>query len=109
MGQYQITNVPKAIHFECGRETTHRTLQNVQNLLLCRMGEIPYDRYRGFDTALFDLPMSALEEALMPEIDRVLLWEPNAEAVSASCRLDEKGQVLITVTVDVDEREEARQ
>ncbi len=108
MGQYQITNIPQEIHFECGRETTSRTLQNVKNLLMCRMGEIPYDRFRGFDNALYDLPMVELEEALMPELDRVLLWEPNAEAISASCQLNEKGQVLITVTVEVDERKEVK-
>ena len=107
MGQYQITNEPQEICFECGQNRVLRRLQNAKNLLMCQMGTVPYDRYRGFDYALFDLPFGELKDALLPELDRVLMWEPAVEVVDASCALDEHGRVLITVTVETDEEEEA--
>ena len=50
MGQYKITNDPYSVDFSLtnGNGLVRRTVQNAKNLLLCRMGEIPYDRYRGF-------------------------------------------------------------
>jgi hypothetical protein len=101
MTQYTITNRPAPIAFECGDDITVRTLQNAKNLLMCRMGEVPYDRYRGFDPALYDLPLAELKAKLLPELDRVMLWEPDAEVVDADCALDEQGEVLITATIDV--------
>ena len=78
MAQYQITNQPSPIDFECNDDIILRTIQNAKNLLMCKMGEIPYDRYRGFDPALYDLPIQDFQEALLPELDRVMLWEPDA-------------------------------
>ena len=100
MAQYQITNRPERIDFECGDLTT-RTIQNAKNLLMCRMGEIPYDRYRGFDPALYDLPLPELREKLLPELDRVMLWEPDVEVVEAKAELDKDGSVIITATIEV--------
>lgn len=83
MAQYQITNQPAPIDFECNDDIIARTIQNAKNLLMCKMGEVPYDRYRGFNPALFDLPMQQFEERLLPELDRVMLWEPDVEIVGA--------------------------
>lgn len=104
MAQYQITNQYTPIDFECS-DAVQRTIQNAKNLLMCRMGEIPYDRYRGFDPALFRLPLPALEEKLMPELDRIMLWEPDVEVVDASCHIDDNGETVITVTIEVTNEE----
>lgn len=101
MAQYQITNQPEEIDFECNDDIVMRTIQNAKNLLMCRMGEIPYDRYRGFDPALYDLPITKMQERLLPELDRVMLWEPDVEIVDGTCRLDDSGKVIITATIDV--------
>lgn len=100
VAQYQITNQPAPIDFECS-EPARRTIQNAKNLLMCRMGEVPYDRYRGLDPALYRLPIPDLEEKLLPELDRVMMWEPDVEVVDASCRLDSNGDTIITVTIEV--------
>ena len=100
MAQYQITNQP--IDFECNDDIILRTIQNAKNLLMCKMGEIPYDRYRGFDPALYDLPIQDFQEALLPELDRVMLWEPDAEVVDASCELDKDGNIIIYATIEID-------
>ena len=68
---------------------------------MCRMGEVPYDRYRGFDPALFDLPLPQMQEKLMPELDRVMLWEPDCEVIGATCEIDNNGDVIITATIEV--------
>ena len=47
MAQYQIDNVAAPINFQ-ESDIVLRTLQNAKNLLMCQMGEVPYDRYRGF-------------------------------------------------------------
>ena len=102
MAQYQITNQPSPIDFECNDDIILRTIQNAKNLLMCKMGEIPYDRYRGFDPALYDLPIQDFQEALLPELDRVMLWEPDAEVVDASCELDKDGNIIIYATIESD-------
>ncbi len=101
MAQYQITNQPAPIDFECSGDIILRTIQNVKNLLMCKMGEIPYDRYRGFDPALYDLPIQKFQEALLPELDRVMMWEPDAEVVDASCTLDKNGGIIIYATIEI--------
>ena len=83
-----------------------RTLQNAKNLLMCRMGEVPYDRYRGFNTSLFDLPIEQLREELLPELDRLMMWEPDVEVVEAEATLFKDSSVYIKVIVDVSDEEE---
>lgn len=103
MAQYEITNEPIAIDFEGpANDDLLRTLQNAKNLLMCRMGEVPYDRWRGFDPALFDLPPSEFEEALLPELDRVMESEPDVEVVSATYELNSDGQTIIHCIVEVE-------
>jgi len=94
MAQYEINNLPAPIDFECGNELIRRTLQNAKNLLMCRRGEVPYDRQRGFDPALFDLPLEEMNLRLLRELDRVMLWEPDVEVVSASAQRTEEGVVI---------------
>lgn len=100
MAQYQIDNVAAPIDFQ-GSDRRKRTLQNAKNLLMCRMGEVPYERYMGFDPSLFNLPTMEFQEALLPEIDRILLWEPEAEAVDAEATLLPDGSVYIKVILEV--------
>ena len=102
MAQYEISTIPGSIDFECERNSVRRTVQNAKNLLMCRMGEIPYDRQRGFNTGLFDLPMDEMQRRLLPELDRVMLWEENVEVVSADVTL-ESGQAVIRCVIEVNE------
>ncbi len=100
MAKYQIDNIPSPIDFQ-ESDMVMRTLQNAKNLLLCRMGEVPYDRYRGFDPALFDLPIDEFRAALLPELDRVMMWEPDAEVEEAEATLLENGDVYIKVILNL--------
>ena len=100
MALYEVDNTASEINFQ-GSDIILRTLQNVKNLLMCRMGEVPYDRYRGFDPALFDLPMGQFRAELMPELDRIMMYEPDAEVVSAEAALQKDGTVYIKMTVDI--------
>lgn len=102
MAQYEINNLPVPIDFECGNSLLQRTLQNAKNLLMCQMGEVPYDRQRGLDPALFDLPMHEMEENLLPELDRVMLWEPDVEVVSASVERAEDGTAIIRCVIETE-------
>lgn len=103
MGRYTINNIPMPIDFECNSDNTLRTLQNCKNLIMCRMGEVPYDRMRGINPAIFDMSIEDAEEELLPEIDRVLGWEPDADAISATIEINSMGDTVITVEVDVTE------
>lgn len=102
MAQYVVTDAPGAIDFECDSDYTRRTLQNVRNLLMCRKGEVPFDRLRGLDPAIFDLPLPEAEEALLPELDRVMLWEPDVEVVSARM-IPDGDRMIIRCVVEVEE------
>lgn len=103
MAYYEIDNRPVPIEFECGSsQMVRRTMQNAKNLLMTMKGEVPYDRMRGFDAALLDLPMDKLREALLPELDRLMMWEPDAEVHDAEALLDENGELLIRVILKID-------
>lgn len=103
MARYEIDNRPVPIEFECGfNEIIQRTIQNAKNLLMTRMGEVPYDRYRGFDASLLDLPIDELRMALLPELDRVMMWEPDVEVADAEATLDTNGEIYIRVILEID-------
>lgn len=101
MARYIIDNQQDEIDFEI-RNETDRVIRNCKNLLMTQMGEVPYDRLRGFDPALYHLPMGQFRTALMPELDRVLQWEPRAEAVSAETEMIGH-EVLIRLEIEIDE------
>lgn len=102
MALYQIDNRPAPIDFEAGSGSIIRqTLQNAKNLLMTKMGEVPYDRLRGFDVSLLDLPMDKLRLQLMPELDRLMIWEPDAEVMDAEATLDENGEIYIRVVIEI--------
>ena len=101
MARYEITNLPEKVDWECGNDEVRRTLQNAKNLLRTRMGEVPYDRLRGLDTRLYDLPLPVMQERLLMELDRVMMWEPDVEVVKATCTLAAGGGVVIRCVVEV--------
>ena len=100
MARYTITTEGRPIDFTLDSDYVRRTIQNAQNLLMCRMGEVPYDRQRGLDPALFDLPLEEFRSRLLPELDRVMLWEPDAEVVSASLRSVD-GEIIIDCEIEI--------
>ena len=102
MAQYQIDNVASPIDFQ-GRNLLARTVQNAKNLLMCRMGEVPYDRYRGFDARLFELPMDQFRSELLPELDRLMTYEPDVEVITAEATMLDNGQVYIRVMLEVND------
>lgn len=99
---YIVNNVPEPLNFHCD-DMTQRTIQNAKNLLMCGMGELPYDRYRGFDMSLYDLPMEQFKFELLPELDRLMMWEPDVTVVDADAERMENGFVVITMTIEVRE------
>ncbi len=102
MAYYEIDNRPAPVDFECSfSEVVQRTIQNAKNLLMTRMGEVPYDRFRGFDAGLLELPLDKLRTALLPELDRVMMWEPDVEVVDAEAMLDQNGEVYIRVILEI--------
>lgn len=107
MARYVIDNRPAAIDFE-QRDAEARVVQRAKNLLMLQTGEVPYDRYRGVSAELNDLPISTVRDMLLEEIDRVLLWEPMAEAVSAEADIDADGKLYISVVIQVGEEDESR-
>lgn len=102
MALYTIDNRPGPIDFECNSDILARTIQNCKNLLMCRKGEVPYDRMRGLNPAIFDLSIQEANEQILPEIERILGWEPDAQAVSAKVEADENGNTIITMVVKID-------
>jgi len=102
MATFTIDNTPEPIVFEDGT-AAEQTIRNCKNLLMCMMGEVPYDRLRGFDPALFDLPLERFRERLLPELDRVMAWECDAEVLAADCETGNDGRIRITVTIEIED------
>lgn len=102
MARYLVTTKDDTIEWEGAREGLNRVLQNAKNLLLCRMGEIPFDRFRGLDVAISELPLADLEKALMIEVDRALSYEDECEAVEARAVPQTDGTVYFEVVIETD-------
>lgn len=102
MALYEITDRQTAINWECSDEAVKRTVQNAKNLMMCRMGDVPYDRQRGLNPAIYDMPVTKAREMLLPELDRVMLWEPNVEVVTAAISTYD-GEPVITCVIEVKE------
>ena len=100
MAKYQIDNIPSPIDFQ-EDNIILRAVQNAKNLLMCRMGEVPYDRFRGFDPDIFDLPILEMRTELLPELDRIMEWEPDVEVDDAEATLLPDGSTYIKVIIDV--------
>lgn len=102
MARYMIDNVQSPIDFS-DAYIVPRVLQNCKNLLMTYMGEVPYDRYRGFNRRLLDLPIEELNANLAEELDRVMLWEPNVEVVSCKAYLDKDMETIIECEIYINE------
>lgn len=100
MALYQIDNIPAPINFQ-EKDPVLRTLQNAKNLLMCQMGEVPYDRLRGFDPSLYDLPIKEIRDRLPRELDRVMRWEPDVYVVESEATLMEDGSIYIKAVLNV--------
>lgn len=97
---YIVTNEQEPINFRPESEI-ERVLQNVKNLLRCKMGEVPFDRGRGYDPTIMDVPRTEVDGPMLREIDRVLQWEPRVRMVRTETEALEDGETLIRVTLDV--------
>ena len=98
MARFAIDSRAAPIDFEAPRGY-ERTIQNVKNLMMCRMGEVPYDRRRGIDPAIFDMGLIDAGGVVQPQ--PVLHGDPDARAVSATVSLDENGETVITAIVEI--------
>jgi len=109
MAQYEITTEPIELDFECtaAKDAVERTIWNAKNLLMCRKGEIPFDRNRGLDQSLFDLPFGEANQRITEELDRVMMDEPDVEVVEGWLDVNEDGDTVVhcilTVTFEEDE------
>lgn len=103
MAMYEITSEPGPLDFECttASDIVQRTIRNAKNLIMLRMGEIPYDRQRGLNPAIFDLPYDEAEALIVQELDRVMLWEPDAEVVEGWIALDDDGEAIIHCVIEI--------
>ncbi len=103
MAMYEITSAPAPLDFECTMVSsmTERTIRNAKNLITLRMGEIPYDRQRGLNPAIFDLPYNKAEAAIVQELDRCMLWEPDAEVVEGWIELNEDGESIVHCVIQI--------
>ena len=101
MAVYVIDNRPTPVDYEVKGDAL-RAVQNAKNLLMTRKGEVPYDRMRGFDWAMYDLPAEDFASLLLPELDRLMLWEPDAEIVDARHYHDERGELVIEAEIEVE-------
>ena len=107
MAYYVITNQGKDIPFEDCNDEVNRVVQNAKNLLMCQLGEVPFDRLRGFDMSLYSLPLNEFQAELPREIDRIMMWEPHVNVISATAEVIRSENsfrdkdILISVTIDV--------
>lgn len=103
MAMYEVTSEPAPLDFECttAGDVVQRTIRNAKNLIMLRMGEIPYDRQRGLDPIIFDLPYDEAEAMIVQELDRCMLWEPDAEVVEGWLELKDDGETVVHCVIEI--------
>jgi hypothetical protein len=95
-----IDNRQSRIQWEAA-DWLSRTIQNAKNLLMTRQGEVPYDRYRGLDPAVFEVPIGYLKKVILQEIIRLMLWEPDVQVTNATADIQD-GTLYLTATLEID-------
>ena len=85
-----------------------RIAQNAKNLLMLRMGEVPYDRRRGLNRDVEHKPLKYVQDNITLEIGRVLGFEPDARVIRAEANHTPEG-LRIVCEVEVDENPTGRQ
>ena len=100
---YEVTSEKTDLEFEStvAENLIERTIRNVKNLLMLRMGEVPYDRYRGLDPALFELPYPEANEIVLQELDRCMLWEPDVDVTDGWLEIDDKGETIVHCVIKI--------
>lgn len=103
MAQYEITTEAAPLDFESTMEKDmlERTIRNAKNLLMTRKGEVPFDRQRGIDPTIFDIPLNEAQDMITAELDRVMLWEPDVEVVAGWIERDARGETVVHCIVEV--------
>lgn len=103
MAFYEITTEEAPLDFEVTMESDmlERTLRNAKNLMMCRKGEVPYDRHRGLDPAIFDMPFGEADAVIVPELDRCLLYEPDVEVEDGWIETNENGESVVHCIVEI--------
>ncbi len=101
MARYLIDNRPEPIDF--GAESgLPRVIQNCKNLLMCRTGEVPYDRNRGLNAKLLEKPVGYLNARLLPELERTLALAGGGAALAGGrAYLDEDGETIIEAVIQL--------
>ena len=102
MAMYEVNSEQVPLDFECttANDIVGRTIRNAKNLIMLRMGEIPYDRQRGLNPAVFDLPYDEAEALIVQELDRVMLWEPDAEVVNGWLEIVD-GETIVHCVIEI--------
>lgn len=92
--RFMIDSTKAPVQFECETDQD-RILQNVKNLLMTQMGEVPYDRLRGLNMSVYDKPLSFVKAHIAEEITRVIAWEPDARLISVDIQQGKDGTVFM--------------
>lgn len=103
--QYRVSNTRSEIDFECGRNGDKRILQNVHNLLMTMMGEVPFDRMRGVYGGIYDMSAPDADGVILPLLDAVMTYEPRVSVIETDTQNDDEGNLIITLTVEIKEDE----
>lgn len=101
MARYRIDNRQEKIDFEIRDDEILRIVTNCKNLIMTRKGEVPYDRMRGLDPALYHKTADDVGLALKAEIARVLRWEPRANLINAWAEYDERGEATVYAEIEI--------
>lgn len=103
MALYEITTEQLPLDFECtmANNIIERTIRNVKNLMMIRKGEIPFDRQRGLDPSVFDIPIMQAQAIIVAELDRVMLWEPDAEVYEGWIDINSNGETVVHCVVEI--------
>lgn len=80
-----------------------RIVQNVANLISTWRYEVGYDRTKGLDPSIKDLPINKASALYVAEVFRIVeTYEPRAKVISVIPISSENGEMDFEVVIDID-------
>lgn len=99
---YYITNT-NGLQIDWNTRGSAKIAQNCQNLLCIWLYEVAYERTKGIDPEIVDLPLEEARQKMRSEIYRVLrTYEPRAEIASVKVAGEEPGDLLFFVGLNIE-------
>lgn len=99
---YEIdTSLPSSLNWNATED--ERVIQNIRNLISTWRYEVAYDRTKGLNPKILDMPAGAAQALYISEIYRLIqTYEPGVKVKNVKLiAINPDGQIIVKVVVEI--------